>query len=87
MFDELMDSYKKLSINSKREANLKEIKKLVAITSALCEKNGIDYRDVKSKEVNDLNNDIVLENDYLEAQFVYITYLKETIGALLDSKF
>jgi len=84
MFNELMESYKKLSLNSKREANLNEIKKLVAIIAALCEENNIEYRDVKSNEINDT---LISEDDYLEAQYVYITYLKEVIGALLDSKF
>ena len=84
MFDELMESYKKLSLNGKREANLTEIKKLVAILVSLCEENNIDYRDVKSNEINDA---LTLEDDYLEAQYVYITYLKEVVGALLDSKF
>lgn len=84
MFNELMESYKKLSLKGKREANLDELKKLVAIVESLCVENNISYREIKSNEIKD---SIVLEDDYLEAQYVYITYLKEVIGALLESKF
>ena len=84
MFNELMESYKKLSLKGKREANLDELKKLVAIVESLCVENNISYREIKSNEIND---SIVLEDDYLEVQYVYITYLKEVIGALLESKF
>lgn len=87
MFDALMESYKNLSIDEKREVNNLELKKMIAIVENLCEKNNILYREIKSNEIATLNSDNLSETDYLEAQYVYITYLKEVVAALIEAKF
>ena len=85
MFENVMENYKKLSLKDKREANIYEIKKLAALLEQLCIENHISYREIKSNEVLESNS--ASEVDYLEAQYVYISYLKEVLGALLNAKF
>lgn len=87
MFDKVIESYKKLDISNKRDVNICEIKEMIAIIEHLCVENNIEYRTIRSREIVDLEKDDVSEHDYLEAQFIYIKYLKEVIGALLDEKF
>ena len=87
MFADVIENYKKMTVKSKRETNIYEIKKLSAILEQLCVENNIPYREIKSKEIIDLKKDDVSEDDYLEAEFVYISYLKEVIGAIVNSKF
>ena len=86
MFTDVIESYKKLSIADKRREIVSELKLMIAIFEKLCEDNNIRYREIKSKEILDLNDGKELEADYLEAIFVYIEYLKEVLGSYLESK-
>lgn len=87
MFEDLMASYKLLDNNDKRQKNIEELKLMIALLENLCRENNIQYRPIKSKEILDINNGNESESDYLEALFVYIEYLKEVLGSILESKF
>ena len=84
MFSEVIDNYKRMSISDKREEIVKELKLMVVIFEKLCEENNIEYRKIQSREILDLNSGKETEDDYLEATFVYVEYLKEVLGALFD---
>lgn len=84
MFEELMESYKLLSIADKREEILKELKLMTAIFEKMCTDRGIEYREVRSNEILDLNKGNETEDDYLEAAFVYVKFLKEVLGSLFQ---
>lgn len=77
MFDELISSFKALPTDLKRQKLLDEVKYLIAAYERICLENDIEYNKIKSKEILDLNNGTESEDDYLEALFVYMQYLKE----------
>lgn len=83
MFEDLIESYKLLPTNEKRKKLLDEIKIMIAISEQLGEEKGITHREINSKEILDVNDGQELEDDYLEALFVYIEYLKESMGSLI----
>lgn len=85
MFENVIESYKLLSTADKRQEILNELKLLIAIFEKMCTENGLEYRKIQSKEILDLNNGSETEDDYLEATFVYVQYLKEVLGSLLDN--
>ena len=84
MFDNVVESYKLLSISDKRQEILNELKLLIAVFEKMCIDKGIQYREVKSKEILDLDFGNESESDYLEATFVYVEYLKEVLGAYME---
>ena len=84
MFEEVMENYKRMATSDKREMLISELKLMVAIFEKMCEDNNIEYRKIQSKEILDLNNGNETEDDYLEATFVYVEYLKEVLGSLFD---
>lgn len=84
MFDTVVEAYKKMDLSDKREANLTELKKLIAIVEKMCVDKNIPYRNIKSKEILEYSGSY---EDYLEAEFIYISYLKEVIWSYLASEF
>lgn len=84
MFSEVIDNYKRMSISDKRDEIIKELKLMAVIFEKMCEENNIEYRKIQSREVLDLKNGNESEDDYLEATFVYVEYLKEVLGAVFD---
>lgn len=84
MFSDVIENYKRMSISDKRSEIVKDLKFMVAIFEKMCEDNGIEYRKIQSSEVLQLNDGKETEDDYLEATFVYVEYLKEVLGALFD---
>lgn len=81
MFEQVVNDYKKLDLNKKRTKLIDELKVMIAVLEKICIDNKIEYREIKSKEILDLNKDNVSEEDYLEALFVYVEYLKEVLGS------
>lgn len=84
MNEPIVDAYLKLNKNSKREKLLYEIKVIIAVLQKICDDRGIVYSQIHSREILDLNSDDVSEEDYLEALFVYVTFLKELVGCYFD---
>ena len=85
MFEDVISNYKMMSIQDKRVANIDELKFIIAFLQKICDDNNIKYREVKSKEILDIQqNGNGTESDYLEASFVYISLLKELVGAYLN---
>lgn len=86
MFEELVNSYKALPIDEKRNKLLLEMKTLVAVFDNICDEQNIPHEEIKSKEILDLNNGLESESDYLESLFVYLEYLKEVVSAAYIGK-
>ena len=80
MFEAHLDKYKSLNINDKREKIISEIKLMIVVLEKMCIDNNIPYREIKSKEILALKQENYSEEDYLEALFVYVEYLKEVLG-------
>ena len=79
MFDELLEEYKKLSIDSKKEKNIEELKLVVAMLQLLCDRNGIKYENIRIDNLTNIKND----HEYLSLIYTYITVLKEELGSYI----
>lgn len=86
MFKDLVESYKALSLTDKRNVILQELKEMIAIYENVCQQEGISHREIKSREILDLKEGKELEEDYLEALFVYVKYLKEVSSAVIANR-
>lgn len=82
-FELLMESYKKLPLNVKKDNLIDELKEVIAIYLYLAESNGISVEVLKTKEILNLNT----EDDYVEAVYAYFNVLKEIVSRLLESKY
>lgn len=83
-FDEVLINYKNMSISDKKNANIEDLKFMIAFLEKICSDRNIEYRHIKSNEILDLNQGNESEDDYLEALYVYINVLKEMLGAYLN---
>ena len=86
MFEELINSYKALPLKEKKNKLMFEVKTLIAILKNICVEENIKHQELKSKEILDIKNGEESENDYLEAMFVYVEYLKEVVCAAFVGK-
>lgn len=84
MNEPIIDAYLKLSKESKREKLLYEIKVIIAVLQKICDDRGIVYNQIHSREILDLNRENVSEEDYLEALFAYVVFLKVLVGCYFD---
>ena len=80
MFEDLVESYKLLPTKEKRNKLLQEFKVLIAAFEQICEEQNVEVNSIKSREILDLDNGNESEDDYLEALFVYLEYLKEVVS-------
>jgi len=86
MFEDVIDNYKRMSLTDKRVSLLKELKIMVAVFDKMCVDNGVEYRKIQSNEIFDVDGGKETEDDYLEAAFIYVQYLKEVLGSYLENK-
>lgn len=84
-FKEYMEEFKKLSIQEKRDEIMKAIKELIAIFQSFANMDNINLEFLKSKEILDIDKSDT-EDDFLEAELVYIENAKNIIGQYLDKK-
>jgi len=86
-FDELIEKYKKLSLNEKRNNLVKDFKEMIAVYLYLAESNNIPVELLNTKEILDINDKNYTEDDYLEAIYSYFNVLKEIVLRLLENKY
>lgn len=84
-FDLLVENYKKLPLEYKREKLIYEMKEMIALYVKIASEYNIPINLLKSKEILDLNNDNYTEEDYIEALYVYFYVLKEIISGILHN--
>lgn len=82
MLENYILKYKELSIDSKREMLLKEIRELLDTLEDICKKRNINIDTLKSSTLIN-NKDILFEEDYYNLIFIYIIYIKEDLALLL----
>ncbi len=82
MMEEYVDSYKKLSLKTKREILLSEMMDLLIVIETYCNKKKIKIDKLKSSHYLK-NKDVLLEEDYFDLLFIYLTYLKEDLALLI----
>lgn len=84
-FNEYVLEFKKLNTLEKRDEVLKSIKELIAIFEKLAEVDNISLEYLKNNEILDIKSSDT-EDDFLEAEIVYIENAKNLIGQYLDKK-
>ena len=85
-FNDYVDEFKKLSIGEKRNELIESVKELIAGFEFLANQDNVKLHYLKNKEILDLNNDIVSEDDFLEAAIVYVEVAKNIIGEYLGKE-
>ena len=83
-FDEYVETFKKLPLLKKKDLTIQEIKVLIALLCKLNKDLNVDDRILLNKEILDLQKDTQTEDDFVEAVFVYINIIKETLSNYLD---
>lgn len=84
-FNEYIESYKKLPLQIKKEKAHEEIKKLLAFIEKAKKDVNIDKEILLNREILDLNNEIVSDDDFVEAIFVYIHSIQESLGEYFNA--
>lgn len=85
-FNEYMQEFKKLDTKDKRREVVTSIKELIVAFDKLAQADNIELHYLRSNEVTDLKKDNVSEDDFLEAELVYIEVAKNMIGEYLEYK-
>lgn len=85
-FGEYMEAYKALDIPSKRKEIINATKELIVVFEQLATKDNIELQYLRSREINDLKEENTTEDDFLEAELVYLEVAKNMIGQYLDKK-
>ena len=90
MFEEklnnFVESYKKLSLVDKKIALEKEIKETLALLEKLHENLGKENTILLNKEILDIKDGVSSEEDFVEAMFVYILMIQESLASYVDIK-
>lgn len=76
MYQNLLEEYKKLSNESKKEKIIEELKLVVALLQLLCDHHNIVYEKLEVEELINFKNDDI----FLDTVYSYITSLKEQLG-------
>jgi len=77
VFENLLEQYQKLPIDSKREKNIEELKLVLAMLQLLCDKRNLKYQEIKVSDQTTFRD----EDDYLDDIYTYITAIKEELGS------
>ena len=85
-FDNYMQEVKKLDINGKRKELYDSLMNLGNTIVELAKNDGVELHYLKNREIEDLFNQNLSEDDYLEAMLVYFEMIKNMVGEYLLSK-
>ena len=84
-FNTYVDEYKKLPLSKKKDIVNKEIKKLLAFIEKDKQDLKIDSKILFNREILDLNKEPVSDDDFVEAMFVYIHAIQESLGEYFNA--
>ena len=82
IFNSYMEEFKKLDVSQKQNEVMDKLKKILAYLTVYANNNGISYTLVKSKELQDLENNPT-SDDYYEAMMVYLENIDEIMGSII----
>ena len=83
-FNEYIEKYKKLSLKEKKLQLKEQVEELVAALYALNERYGKDPKILYNREILDLKNEDVSEEDFVEALFVYSYTTQELLASFIE---
>lgn len=78
-FNNLVELYKRMSNKEKKDALIKEFKINLAAVEKLNNDLGINHELIMNRELLDIDKDNVTDDDYLEAYFVYLHMINDSI--------
>lgn len=84
-FNVYIDAYKHLPLQEKKALVLEEIKKILAFMEKLKLDLNIQDKILFNREILDLNNDNISDDDFVEAIFVYIHSIQESTALYADA--
>ena len=82
-FNNYIEDVKKLDTAGKRNELINSIKQLIAVFESLASEENLELHYLKNREILDLNNNPVSEDDFIEAVLVYLEVAKNIIGEYL----
>lgn len=85
-FNNYMNEVKKLDTNGKRKELYDSLMNLGNSIVELARLEGIELHYLQNREIDDLFNKDLTEDDYLEAMLVYFEMIKNMVGEYLLSK-
>jgi len=84
-FNKYVETYKKLPLQEKKEIVNAEVKKLLAfIEKAKMDVNAKEEI-LFNREILDLNQEVVSDDDFVEAMFVYIHSIQESLSEYFNA--
>lgn len=83
-FNEYVEVFKTLPLAAKKEETIKEMKMLIALLSKLKLDLNIEDNLLLNKEVLDIQKATATEDDFVEAVFVYVNTIKESLADYLE---
>ena len=84
-FNEYIETYKKLPLKEKKQQLKEQVEELVAALYALNERYGKEPKILYNREIIDLKNEEISEEDFVEALFVYSYTTQELLASLIES--
>ena len=82
-FTEYIESVKALTLNEKKQEVIDSIKELIASIDQIATNEQIELQYLSSKEILDINETSMPEDDYIEALLVYVEVAKILVGQYL----
>ncbi|MBE6138386.1 MAG: hypothetical protein E7173_01405 [Firmicutes bacterium] len=79
-FDQYIEAYKTLPLQEKKKMVNEEVKKLLAFIDKAKRDLNITDDILFNREILDLNNEFVSDDDFVEAMFVYVHAIQESLG-------
>ena len=84
--NEYIEAVKELDTTSKRQELYESLIDFGKSISEIAQEDDIELHYLSNKEVEDLYNDNLSEDDFLEAMLVYVEMIKNMVGEYLLNK-
>lgn len=83
-FNNYINEFQKLNTDKKREEFIKQLKDFLAILTVIGNSEGLKLEYLKNREILDLKNEFVSEDDFIEASLVYLENAKNIVGQIFE---
>ena len=84
-FNAYVEAYKKLPLDKKKKIVNDEVKKLLGFIEKAKSDLGISDEILFNREILDLKRDYVSDEDFVEAMFVYVHSIQESLGTYFNN--
>lgn len=84
-FNAYVEAYKKLPLQQKKEIVNAEVKKLLGFIEKAKMDMNVNEEILFNREILDLNKEYVSDEDFVEAMFVYVHAIQESLGEYFNA--